>query len=429
MRSIPSIAILFVLVIAICAVPAARSFTPSIPKAVNQSYVLVGGQNGTWFKNGQAPRLVRVDLSNYSVTSLNPVPGDGTVWSGGWNGSQWLVSGWGIDKGANGSNPYIYLYNGQNQVVAGSTDQFQAEETWRGGDIFATSYNGRQWLLSGLGSGNLSQYGVANHMSLSLFDGNRFTDLSSSIPDQTDEILYANSWNGKYWLIGGGYGDDGILLSFDGKQVVDLTDPIAEAVPNFSSIQSIAWNGSYWLIGGVNFLAGYDGNQFTDLTNKLYDVLSRGTSCCSSVNAIAWNGEEWMIGGGTPVAQTTNSHAWLAEYSGNGFTDLTSEVSPFSDLYPDSSILSIAASQGNWVIGGYLNGHGWLLQYSGGWLTNLSDLVSDFTYVNWVGAPSVQSFGQTTVPPPPYNPWPEPNILAEQGVSWALETSWMNFAF
>ena len=414
MRSTQSIAILVVLVISICAVPVARSFSPSVPSLSDPDYVIVGGQNGTWFEGGQAPRLVRVELANYSETSLSSLPGGGTVWGGGWNGSQWLISGWGDDEGVNGSNPYIYLYDGRGQVIGGSTDQYQAEATWHGGDVFATSYNGKEWLLSGLGSGNLSQYGMQNHMSLSLFDGYNFTDLSSSVPNQKDAILYANAWNGRYWLIGGGYEDEGVLFSFDGNRIADLTAKVAEAVPSFGSVQSVAWNGAYWLIGGVNFLAAYDGNQFTDLTDQLDTVITRSGGCCSSVNAIAWNGEEWMIGGGTPVAQTTPSQAWLVEYSAGGFTDLTPQLSRISlpsTLYPEASILSIAAVEESWVIGGYLNGHGWLLQYSGGSFTNLSQLVGSFTYVNWVGADAVPNSTQSIALPPSYNPSPQPAML------------------
>src|SRR5208337_982474 len=75
-----------------------------IPIQSESQYILVGGQNGSWFKHGQAPRLYRILLSNYSVTKLAPVSSQGTVWGGSWNGSQWLISGWGTDPGGKGSN-------------------------------------------------------------------------------------------------------------------------------------------------------------------------------------------------------------------------------------------------------------------------------------------------------------------------------------
>jgi hypothetical protein len=352
---------------------------------------MVGGQNGTWFMAGQAPRLERIELSNYSVTPLTPAPTGGTVWGGGWNGTQWLISGWGEDYGPNGSNPYIFLYNGINQILGGSVDQYQAETSWHGGDIFAASSDGKDWLLSGLGSGNLTSYGDSNHMSLSLFSGSNFTDLSSVVPHQRDAILYTNAWNGQYWLIGGGYEDDGALFSFNGKKIVDLTAAIADAVPTFGSIQSMAWNGSYWLIGGVNFLATYDGVRFTDMTPKLVSALGPNGGCCSSVNAIAWDGAGWVLGGGTPVAQVVYSHAWLVKYEAGAFTDLTSKIAATEGgMIPDSSILSIAAAGGWWIIGGYLHGRGSLYEYSGAFFTNLSYLVTGYTYINWVGAHFVQ---------------------------------------
>jgi hypothetical protein len=243
-------------------------------------------------------------------------------------------------------------------------------------------------------------------MSLATFDGYSFTDLSNSVPSERDAILYTNVWNGEYWLVGGGYMDSGILFSFDqNHQVHDLTSEIAEAVPTFGSVQSLAWNGYYWLIGGVNFLAAYDGHQFTDLTPKLDSLLTLNGECCSAVNAIGWNGAEWMLGGGTPVAQIATNHAWLVTYSANGFVDLTSEIRPkATDLTPPSSILTIAATEGSWIIGGYVNNQGSLYSYSGGTFTNLSNLVTNFTYVNWVGAtrgPVQYQAAPTNHPGPP----------------------------
>ncbi len=386
----------------------------------NSSYVLVGGQNGTWFENGQAPRLERVELSNYSVTSLNPVHSQGTVWAGGWNGSQWLVSGWGDDDGPNGSDPYIYLYDGRNQVLAGSLNQYDAESSWHGGDVFAASYNGREWLLSGLGSGVLPSFSSQqrNHMSLSTFDGYDFTDLSSWVPRQRDAILYTNAWNGQYWLVGGGYDENGVLFSFDGSKIVDLSDQIGPSVSNFGSIQAVAWNGYYWLVGGESFLAAYDGHTFTDLTGKLDSVLKLSGTCCAIVNAIAWNGAEWMIGGGVPVAQMSNSQAWLVRYSAQNFVDLTQEIKPPStDLTPPSSVLTITATPDSWIIGGYLKNHGSLYEYSGKSFTNLSALVNNYTYVNWVGIGSEQNTAQ--IAPTTYNPiFPESRMLTGQFVQW-----------
>ncbi len=60
-------------------------------------------------------------------------------------------------------------------------------------------------------------------MSLGTFNGSVFTDLSSLVPDQQDAILYANAWNGQYWLVGGGYKRIGVLFTFDGSNFVDLT--------------------------------------------------------------------------------------------------------------------------------------------------------------------------------------------------------------
>lgn len=369
--------------------------TSAPSRTSNGPYILVGGQNGSWFGKGQAPRLYEISLLEHSVTQLIPVSGQGTVWTGSWNGSQWLISGWGKDPGTNGSDPYIYLYDGQHQVVAGSLGLFKDESSWHGGDIFAASYNGSKWLLSGLGSDSLaSGLPPSNHMALAVFDGHRFTDISSSIPSkirpsQWDAILYANAWNGHYWLIGGGWVGNVIpsfrLFRYDGSKFTDLSDQLNKLVPN-GAIQSIQWNGDYWLVGGVGFLVKYDGQEFTDLTRELNQVVAPRYGlheCCNAVNALTWNGTEWMIAGGTPLAVTYSLqplNAWAGRYDGHKFTD----ISPLLHS-ENSSILTAAYADNSWFFGGYANGHGLLLSYRNSTIIDLSYLVKDMSTVNWVG--------------------------------------------
>jgi len=358
-----------------------QSVSPSpSTRSVN---VLAGGQNGTWFEVGQDPRLFEVSLQGNSFATLTPVHSGGTVWGGGFNGSQWLISGWGTDD--NSPGPYICLYDGSRIITEGSLDEYGQASSWYGGDVFAASYNGREWLLSGLGSGVLTSLSsnATNHMSLGTFDGTSFTDLSSLVPDQQDGILYANSWNGHYWLVGGGYqNENDILFTFDGRSVVDLTEQAANAIPTFASVQAVAWNGNYWLIGGVGFLAKYDGRHFTDLTQQLENAVS---SNFDSVNAIVWSGSSWMIGGGEPIAITAPGQAWIATYSVHGFTNLSSKLpSYFAESSVESSILTIADMNGVWVYGGYANDRGVLLAYNGVLMKDYSRLVKGLTYVDWV---------------------------------------------
>ena len=348
-----------------------------------EQYILVGGQNGTWFKPDQAPRLYKILLPLRAVTRLSPVTSQGTVWGGGWNGSQWLISGWGTNSGPHGSNPYIYLNDGIHQVVAGTLTQYDSEASWHGGDIFSASYGVNRWLLSGLGSDSLpTMKRAANHMSLATFDGYDFEDLSMMVPHQKDAILYTNAWNGRYWLVGGGFLRFRILFAFDGVKITDLTSQLDEQVSDSGSIQTIAWNGEYWLIGGINLLAKFDGNHFVDLTSKLNTVLGR----MFTVNAIAWDGHEWMLGGGTPVAQLLPSKAWIATYSSFGFSDLT-RLLPTRLVNQTSSILTIAFANPSWILGGYSGRYtGLLLSYQDGSFQDLSGLIGDTSYVIWVGA-------------------------------------------
>jgi hypothetical protein len=251
------------------------------------------------------------------------------------------------------------------------------------------SYNGREWLLTGMGSGTLPHSFLSkpeNHYALATFDGNIFTDLSMIVPELQDGILYASSWNGKYWLVGGGYQSRGILFTFDGTEAVDLTPKIEYAVPSFSSVQSIAWNGNYWLIGGIGFLAKYDGYTFLDLTPELARILP--THPADSVNAIAWNGFSWLIGGGAPVAQLLRpSEGWLATYGPNGFVDLSSLLPYYisRQFLTTSSILTICYSGNSWIIGGYVNNHAILYSFKNGSIVDLSNLVKNMSYAIWVG--------------------------------------------
>lgn len=344
--------------------------------------LLVGGQNGTWFESGQSPRLYAVYLQNDSAVQLSPVRSEGTVWGGGFNGSQFLISGWGTDDASEG--PYVFLHDRTNVVAEGSLDYYGEASSWSGGDVFAASYNGKDWLLSGLGSGPLSSYSAdaTNHMSLGTFNGSVFTDLSNLVPKQHDAILYANAWNGLYWLIGGGYLGDGTIFTFDGSRIVDLTTQAKQAIPSFASVQSIEWNGEYWLIGGIGFLAQYNGHNFVDLTQQLKTAVKKENFY--SVNAIAWNGQSWMIGGGAPVAQVTPSQAWIATYTSTGFVDLSSALPlNISNATQTSSILTITAANEFWIIGGYSGGQGTLFVSNDGYLADYSSLVSDMTYVNW----------------------------------------------
>src|SRR5579875_70023 len=357
-------------------------------------YILVGGQNGSWFTDSQYPRLYQISLRAHVSRKLDPVDGMGTVWGGGFSGSEWLISGWGSDEGAEKSpDPYLYVFNGVNSID--DTIEDTAESEWNGGDIFAASSNGTSWFVSGMGSGILGSYASypTNHLSAGLFNGSVFVDLSAELPMQMDGILYANAFNGTDWLVGGGYERSGVIFLFDGHSFIDLTLDAYSAIPSFQSVQSIAWNGKYWLIGGVGFLAEYNGSTFNNLTAQLNDALafqSGKLSGMNAVNSIAWNGTSWLLGGGLPIAYDNGpSSAWLVTFNPESsiFTDLTPKLPEYA-VQPamSSSILSIAVipTDGSWIIGGYADNQSILLHLDGG-VSDLTRLASGMNYIDWVG--------------------------------------------
>jgi FlaG/FlaF family flagellin (archaellin) len=243
-------------------------------------------------------------------------------------------------------------------------------------------------------------------MSLATFDGYNFSDLSSDIPNQWDAILYANAWNGQYWLVGGGWeGNEGVIFRYNGTNLTDLSFQLHSVIPH--SVQAIGWNGEYWLIGGVGFLVKYDGQNFTDLTPELDKAINprnalNYTECCNSVNALKWNGNSWVIGGGAPVAITEPLTAWIATYNHGTFTDLSSLL-PAYVINPaqNSSVLSVTYANESWFIGGYANDHGMLLAYANSTITDLSYLVDNsMSTVNWVGGAEVsgQNISRLTSP-------------------------------
>jgi hypothetical protein len=309
-----------------------------------------------------------------------------------------LISGWGTDSGTSGSNPYLYLYNGREQVAQDSVDQYNHETSWHGGDIFAASYNGKEWLLSGMGSAPIptpdGSDDFGNHMSLATFDGDNFTDLSAIVPGHGDAILYTNAWNGSLWMVGGGYYSYGTLFTFNGSKVTDLTSQIREAIGTFGSVLSVRWNGSYWLIGGYGFLAKYDGHKFQNLTPQLQNMITDENSFPLIVNAMAWNGSSWMIGGGSIVAaepkaeyQQAQPDAWIASYGAQGFRDLTSSLPTYiSKPIIGSSILTISYVDNRWIVGGFSDSNAILLSISPNSLVDLSYLIGPtMSYVIWVG--------------------------------------------
>jgi len=100
-----------------------------------------------------------------------------------------------------------------------------------------------------------------------------------------------------------------------------------------------------------------------------------------------------MIGGGEPIAIVTPGQAWIATYSPQGFTNLSSKLpSYFTESPVQSSILTITDMNGLWIYGGYANGRGILLDYNGVLMRNYSRLVVGLTYVDWVSGLSIPVF-------------------------------------
>ena len=328
--------------------PSLAAQCPSYSTLHSTDALIVGGQNGTWFRPLQAPRLFEITLSNAVVNRLATFPSEGTIWSGSNNGTEWLISGWGNDP--YGANPPIIIYDSSLSIIYSSKAP-NSTSSWFGGDIFASSYGKHEWLLAGMGSGNLTGI-IGNHMTLATFHHSNFTDLSSKIPNNQLGILYANQWNGSLWMVGGGFRLDGELFTFDGVTIHNLAKQITKSVRTFAPVTSLGWNGSIWLIGGDGFLATYDGHRFTDMTSSL----RKAVGAFYGVNGISWDSQnhKWLLAGGSTRADVRRSTAWIATVSSTGDTlNLSSLLSCALKPATSSSILSSSFDRGQWALGGY----------------------------------------------------------------------------
>ena len=348
--------------------------------------LIAGGQNGTWFKADQDPRLFKVNLTTVESDKLPTFNSQGTIWSGSTNGTNWLISGWGNDR--YDANPPIIIYDSSFHIISRSNEP-DSHSSWYGGDIFASSHGAYGWLLSGLGSGYLG--GISgNHMSLALFNGSNFTDLSSSVPRNQLGILFANQWNGSLWMVGGGFRLKGLLFTFNGTSIHDLTGQVSDAMQILGPVTSLGWNGTDWLIGGYESLAIYNGHKFVDLTALLASVVGKQFH---AVNAISWDKLDnmWLLAGGYPKADLRPGTAWAAALSSSGQAkNLSSLISPYLTSANSSSILTATFNNGLWAVGGYKTKGKQvtpillIISLPANTVTDISRTVDDTTYVIWI---------------------------------------------
>ncbi len=396
----------------------------SAASSVASPYILIGGQAGTWFTNSQSPRFLEMAMSSGKVVNLTndiPSPQSGSIWTGATNGSQWLVSGFCCPTG-NLHSPQIALFGnpslGKIPFNASLIDRKMA--AWWGGDIFTASFGNKgNWLVAGLGSGCLPSYQPGgcpgnqslgcgnnicyNHMSLGLFNGSNFIDLSGAqglLPEQNDFILYASAWNGHYWLVGGGYQSNEILFRFNPitSRFTFLTPAIEASTGRQGAITSIAWNGKTWLIGGMGFLASYNGKTFASLTSGLNAALPTKDELTypNSVNQILWDAQTktWVLGGGLPIALVGSPEsAWVASYkSGDrpAFKNVPAITASVLST-PQSSVLSLAYSGKTLIVAGYDSpgsNRGMILFYDNttDTVTNMTTSLGNMGYVDWAAA-------------------------------------------
>ena len=168
----------------------------------------------------------------------------------------------------------LYLYNGKKyNDISSNIPGLHV--------VHSLDYNGSYWLIGGTGLSSLYSY-----------DNITYNDISSSISGITD--VYSLDYNGSYWLIGGGgLFATSSLYSYDGTNFTDLT----VNVPGITDTYSISHNNSHWFIGGYGTarLYSYDGIIYNDISFNIPGMNIADES-------IAWGSNFWLIGGeGTDI--------------------------------------------------------------------------------------------------------------------------------
>lgn len=128
------------------------------------------------------------------------------------------------------------------------------------------------------------------------YDGEKVLLLNKKIRAITNNQITALGFDGaKFWIAAGNdYGTDAQLITYDGKQLTDLTSIIEDQNINISFIEG---NEKTLLLGGCKehtrqgkpFLGVIINGTFTDLTNRI----GEGRRRC--VQALKYNGEYWLI--------------------------------------------------------------------------------------------------------------------------------------
>ena len=131
--------------------------------------------------------------------------------------------------------------------------------------------------------------------------GGSFTDISGLMPGVFTADMPIIGGGGSSWLISNRNSSPYLeLYSYNGSNIIDLTEEMHAFGWTMGVISSLAANGAEWLIGGNNGftpqLITYNGTSFVGH----YPELQAAGWTDGDITAIAANGTEWLIGGQTP---------------------------------------------------------------------------------------------------------------------------------
>lgn len=258
---------------------------------------------------GGSPSAEQACLHGVTLQNSTAVLGGafraGGIWGQGANSTGVLLGGTSLYVKATDLNrPALLelLGNRSGSVGVNLTSEF--EPYFTDGGIYAATWNGTAWLIGGQ-----ADFDGTPGPSLVSWSGAAVANLTPRIssyfvglpaPGQSsppDWGIWATEWNGSAWLVAGNGSRGAVLLALEGNLVTDLTPELGPSAAR-GYITLIDWNSTAWMVGGFQVFGTYSGGRFTDL-------LPNSSFASSGVFAADWNGTGWLVGGGSPPALAT----------------------------------------------------------------------------------------------------------------------------
>lgn len=331
------------------------------------------------------PGMVQLPLSpsaactgRITVEDSTPLLGSafsaGAIWGSGGNDTSVLLGGTRAYVQSTDFNvPALSEVTGSASNAVGQNLSSLIAPYFVDGGVYAETWNGSAWLIGGQADFNGTPVPALVSWSagrITNLTGRIASDFVQSAPSQAwpDWGVWETDWNGSAWLVAGNGSRGAVLLSIEGDEITDLSPALAPSAQR-GYITLLAWNGTGWIVGGYQVLESYFDGQFVNW-------LPASPFSDSGAFGADWSGTSWLIGGGTPTA--------LALLTGDRLTDGPAMPASFRNAWINDIVYvpsdEWAAGCSGWMIAGL--GLVASARYSGAlavWMPTLAPGVVDLT--------------------------------------------------